>query len=74
MKRMPAGSRAIYTWTSEPWPQNQTLHKEVSNPGSQPLSCPCTRTGWKGSGDVLFGLVLLLLSAEAEVSTMRKRR
>lgn len=29
MKRMPAGSRAIYTWTSELWPRNQTLHKEV---------------------------------------------
>ncbi|EPQ19901.1 hypothetical protein D623_10016548 [Myotis brandtii] len=37
MKRMPAGSRAIYTWTSELWPRNQTLHKEVSNPGSQSL-------------------------------------
>lgn len=64
MKRMPAGSRAIYTWTSELWPRNQMLHKEISNPGSQSL-CLGTRTVWEGSGDVLFGSCPLLLSAEA---------
>lgn len=70
MKRMPAGRRAIYAWTTALWPRNQVLHTEAGDPGSRSHSCPCTGTSWEGSGGVLLGL---LLSAEAWVSTMRKR-